>query len=68
MPNWLQNVITYLQALNTPHARKRGIDTKLIYERITETDREILVRAIHPDGSETQTIVKVFPPGFKSLQ
>jgi len=63
MPRWLENIIAYLQVLN-PRTRK----TKLIYERIPGTDREILVRAIHPDGSEVRTIVKVFPPGFKPLQ
>ena len=63
MPRWLENIIAYLQVLNTPRMKK-----KLIYERIPGTDREILVRAIHPDGSETQTIVEVFPPGFKSLR
>jgi len=45
MPNRLQNMIAYLQVLNTPRTRKR----KLIYERILGTDREILIRSISLD-------------------
>ena len=64
MPNWLQNVIAYLQVLNTPLKRK-GTDIKVIYERIPGTNREILARTIHPDGTEVRTIVKIMPPNFK---
>lgn len=64
MPNWLQKVIAYLQVLNTP-PKRRGADIKVIYERIPGTDREILARTIHLDGTEVKTIIKVVPSDFK---
>ena len=65
MPDWLRNMIAYLQVLNAPLKRRGADNSKVIFEQIPGTNREILMRTIHPDGTEIKTIIKVFPPNFE---
>ncbi len=42
--------------------------TKVIYERVPGTEREMLIRTIYPDGREVHTIALLFPPNFLEKQ